>query len=120
MSDTIVKNKIEVIRTDEYLVQIDKSVWTEEALADWSSVFWDVDNCDEMSKVVASTICQNGLNRFHEGFGYIKAFNKDGSESIQYQKNDLGEWEEVKEFVAGITITIISEEEDIETQIIEI
>lgn len=114
------KFKIEVIRTDEFEVEIDETVWDKEALKDWSSVFWTVESAEELAHSVAEAVSRNGSqSNFIEGFGNIKTLYRDGAEKTKYRKDENGEWVKDNDYANGITIRIISEDDDYETETID-
>lgn len=66
------KFKCEVTSTSEYVIEIDDSVWSEEALENWSRVFCDVDNLEEVVKILAIQKTKYDAGEFIEGFGIPK------------------------------------------------
>ena len=113
------KFKVEVVRTDEFEIEIDETVWDEAALEDWSSVFWKVESVQELSQSIAEAISREGSDKlFIEGFGNMKVLYRDGSEKTKYKKED-GEWKKDTDYTKGITVRIITEDDDYETSILD-
>lgn len=112
------KYNIEVVRTDEFLVEIDETEWTFEEIKKWASVFWPAETPEDIAKHLAQSVSRLGTSEgFYEGFGYVKMYRPDGSIRKQFD-SDL---EEVKEenYTVGLAIWIISLDEDYETEITE-
>ncbi len=79
------KFRIEVVREDEYEVEIDETIWTPENLKEWSSVFWDVENTEEFAESVARAIIRQGIDQgFYEGFGNLSIYYKSGHRKTVY------------------------------------
>lgn len=108
------KFKINAIRTDEYIIEIDESVWNQETLDAWNSVFGGCDDLEELAEHISFLLLRFGYERFLEGFGYLYAQNEDGNHLKQWDRNDKGELETVTEFANGIKVTIITEDDDYE------
>lgn len=110
---------VEVKRTDEFKIEIDETVWDKEALSDWSSIFWKLESVEDLAHSVAEAISRNGSEKnFIEGFGNIKVLYRDGDEKTKYKKED-GNWVKDEVYCKGITVTIISEDDDYETETID-
>lgn len=108
----MIKYNVQAIRTDEYIVEIDETVWTPEALESWSSVFTDIENTEELAEHITFLLMRFGYERFIEGFGYIQTQNSDGYQYSQFERDDKGNMVTVTEFSAGIKVTIISEDDE--------
>lgn len=115
------KYNVEAIRTDQYIVEIDETVWTDEALESWSSVFFDIENTQELAEHISFSLMRFGYERFIEGFGYLQTQNEDGYQYSQFERDNKGNMVTVTEFAAGIKVTIISEDDEysFETEEIE-
>lgn len=111
------KYKVDAIRSDEYIIEIDENVWNEERLQTFSRYFSEVDDLEDLTEVIAGRLIRLGHDSFHEGFGYFKCKRKDG-----YQLNTYvgGKKSEDSDFADGITITIISEDNDYDIRIDEV
>lgn len=64
--------KVIAKRVDEYDIQVDPEYWNEERLADWSSVFHEIETPEELAETVAACLLTQGKGEFYEGFGFIK------------------------------------------------
>lgn len=112
------KFKINAIRTDEYIVEIDEKVWNKEALNAWNEVFGGCDTVQELAEHISFLILRFGYERFLEGFGYLYVQGEDGRQKTLYKHDDAGKLVFVTEFAEGIKVTIISEDDeyDFETE----
>jgi len=112
---------IEVIKTDEFIVNIDPIIWDEKARKDWSETFWKLNNNEDLAKSLAESVSRQGLENFYEGFGYIKTFYNDGSERKQWYKDKEGnlKFRTEEDYTNGISITVLSMDDDIESNIID-
>lgn len=107
------KYSIEAVRTDNYIVEIDESIWTPEELKKWGSVFFDMDDTKELSEHVAFLVMREGYEKFIEGFGYLYTQDEDGRHLRQWAMNEKGGGlTEVTEFSPGIKVTIISQDDE--------
>lgn len=110
------KFKINVIRTDEYEIEIDEKIWDEKAIQEWAKVFYEAESTEDIAKDLAGSIMKMGSDYgFMEGFGYVKTLRSDGS-----QKKHFGEgFKEIKksEYTKGIVLKVLQEDEDYEYEI---
>ena len=106
------KYDIQAIRTDQYIVEIDETVWTPEALEGWSAVFIPIENTQELAEHIVFLLMRFGYEKFLEGFGYIQTQNEDGYQYSQFERNEAGNITKVTEFADGIKATIISEDDE--------
>ena len=106
------KYSIEAVRTDNYIVEIDESIWTPEELEKWSSVFWDTDDTKELAEHIALSVMREGYEKIIEGFGYLYTQDEDGRHLHQWARNEKGVLAEVIDFSPGVKLTIISEDDD--------
>jgi hypothetical protein len=105
----------EVTRIDEYLIKIDETIWNKKELADFSDTFWEVESAEDLVKSLAETMARNGAGcGFIEGFGYVKTLYSDGSLKNQYLP---GTYTPVTEYTPGIEVKILSEDDDISTEL---
>lgn len=114
------KYKVNAIRTDEYEIEIDENIWTEEALEAWNSVFGGCDNLEELAKHLSFSLLRFGYERFLEGFGYVYTVNKKGEKLSQYERDNDGNWIIVSDFANGIKVKIIREDDDYDFEIDEL
>ncbi len=103
------KYQIKVERTDVYEIEIDEQVWNEEALNNWSNVFQQVDDVEDLAKVLAEATMKQGSDQFIEGFGRVKTLNRDGEET--YSSKICKDKDE------SIILTVIDEDDDYYTNI---
>lgn len=113
--------KIEVVKTDEFSVSVDPEVWNKDALEEFAKHFWELENTEEVAKSLAAAVSRLGLEQFYEGFGYIKTFFNDGSVRKQWYQDKNGEFVIRKEedYSDGLSITVISMDEDIDSNLID-
>lgn len=63
------KFKCTVTKTYDYEIEIDESQWDDEALKNWSSVFEDVEDLQELVEVLTCRMDGYYPGQFIEGFG---------------------------------------------------
>lgn len=63
------KFKCTVEKTYTYEIEFDETIWNEQALKDWSSVFTDVDDLSELAIILAKYKTTYEAGEFIEGFG---------------------------------------------------
>ena len=110
------KYKIEVTRTDEYIITVDEKIWNEQELKNWSSVFTEAEDTEELACTLALATAMQGSLEFIEGFGRVKTIENgcirshfEGFKVIPEDK-----------YTEGITLEIISEGEQRETEVTEL
>lgn len=101
---------VEITRIDEYEITIDENVWDEAYLKDWSETFHNAD-LEGIASHLAFSAMRFGTGVFFEGFGHVKTYYKNGNEMAQF-----GDFEK---YCKGISVRIISEDEDIDSVITE-
>ena len=106
------KTLLEVTRIDEYEIEIDEQVWDKQALKDWGDVFWKMNDLEDLAKAVAIAVMRYGLGKYMEGFGRVKQVRKNGLEITQYEKDDNGEYQVIKDFTKGLLVIVHNEDED--------
>lgn len=109
--------KTEVTRVDSFEIKIDETIWNDEALKEWSNVFFPVENLEDLAKHLAQMVARLGTGEFYEGFGRIKTSFKN-LEKTQWVTNEKNEWVVFREYQKGIEIVILSEDDDCEVEII--
>lgn len=114
------KYNINVIRTDEYEIEIDENIWTAEALESWNSAFGGCDDLKALAQHLSLMLLRFGYERFLEGFGYVYVVNENGVKLSQYERDDKGEWKIVTDFAPGIKVRIIQEDDDYDCEIEEL
>lgn len=117
----IKKYKVEVIRTDEYEIEIDDSIWTDEQIEQWSLMFYETNDDsrqEDFVKHLSEAITTNGLRDGMEGFGFVKQkYKNDEEDDFLIQHNNLGERIREENFTPGILVNIISYNDGYETEI---
>ena len=117
------KFRVEVVRTDEYEIEIDDSVYTDEFIEQWSESFQDTEEDSRQQdfvKHLAGSITCTGKKEFLEGFGFIKQrFHSMDTDDFltQYSKGFTKVTEE--EYSPGIKVEIINYDEDYEIEIFD-
>jgi hypothetical protein len=110
---------ITLTRIDEYDVHVDETIWTPEAITKWASSFYPTSNAEELAKHLTQAVMNDGsASGFMEGFGYVKTFRADGSVKPQHGQ-DFKKLEEA-DYTEGLSIRVISENEDFEDDITQI
>ena len=105
------KFTVTIIRTDEYEVHIDETVWTPEELKSWSKVFFDAPTPKEFAEYLAGAVMREGSGQgFMEGFGNVKQLNSNGDLKRQSGKD----WKPLTEdeYTKGLLVRIVSEDSD--------
>jgi len=102
------KFAVTATRTDNYIVQIDPTVWTETELQSWARYFYPVDNLDDLAEHIASSIMNGQPGDAFDGFGYIETFNATGKRYDAHKNRN---------YCAGIKVFINSHSDDFEYDI---
>lgn len=63
------KFKVKVIREEEYEIEIDESVWTQEQLKAFSKVMYQAEDLQELAGMIAEMYFNQGEGSWLEGFG---------------------------------------------------
>lgn len=107
------KFEVEVTRIDKYVVEIDDEVLNEKWLHDFSQVFYDFDDLGEHAEHIAQYRAR--FNNCRMDAGYIEGYGLpylNGEKSV-FEKDD-------KLHQSAINIRVISEDENIETEVKEV
>lgn len=117
----IQKYKVEVTRVDEYEIEIDDSVYTDEFIEEWSESFYstDEDNRQEnFIKHLAEAITRKETAEGLEGFGYVKQrlIKMPEGQFLRQPKYGLNKVSE-EEYAPGLMVTINSYDDDYQTEI---
>ncbi|OME55530.1 hypothetical protein BSK59_13725 [Paenibacillus odorifer] len=99
------KFKCEVVTTNTYIVEIDENIINEDWMDNYSNYFTEIDTIEEHAINVAWHRNMFKNDNF-EGYGYV------GEVSSELTSEDLKN--------KGITLRVISEDEEIETEAREI
>lgn len=115
------KFKIEVIKTDEFEVEVDSDIWNEEMRIQFGKSFWDLDDTADVAKSLADSVSRKGLEEFYEGFGIVKTLYSDGSVRKQWYTDEKGKlkFRTDDDYTKGITIRVISMDDDVEANLID-
>lgn len=116
--------KVEVVRTDEYIIEIDDEIINEEWLAEFRKHFYDFKNLKDVAKHLAQYQArfggENG-HRFIEGFGSILRNGEMPFSTEDYDKKGNKKPDnKLAKPLKGINIRIMSEDEDIECEATEL
>lgn len=106
------KFKITVTRTVEYEVEVDETIYTDEAREGWEDTFFELpgdDSAEAFARGLAEQSVSLGVNEFIEGFGRVMQYEH----QLQWYKqrhNDINE----NIFIREINDEIESEAEEVE------
>lgn len=100
------KFKVEVVRRDEFVVEIDDSIYNKEWRKDFATAFWPLEKTEDIAKDLAIHQAEHG-DRFQEGYGYIK---RDGK--LWFPIHD-------KKPTRGLNVITVSTD-DVETEVDEL
>lgn len=105
---TIRKFRIEVTRTDEYIIEIDDEIYNNDWIADFEQTMYPLDDgIESIAKDIAQFRARVG-KRFQEGYGCI---SENGCMTSSLNQEDYAE---------GIDITVESEDDDIQFDVDEL
>lgn len=110
--------KVTVTRTDEYHIKLDDEVINESYMEDFSESFGQVDSLEDVAGHLATAYMREVDSDFVEGYGWVKKFRKDGSHS-KGLKRENGQIVLLtdEDYAKGLSIKIISEDFDYDTEI---
>jgi len=117
----IKKYTVEVTRVDEYEIEIDDSLYTDEFIEQWSLSFYETDEDsrqEDFVKHLASGLTSGGIKSGLEGFGYVKqkyASQADNEILTQYSSGFKKVTEE--EYSPGLFVKINQYDDDYQTEI---
>lgn len=94
--------KCKVERTDEYIIEFDEDIWTEELMAEFREMFFPLHTLEEHAEQVAQMRARFPDNSFYEGYGVPKVNGKIPWLIREENYED-----------SGVNIIIESEDEDI-------
>jgi len=100
----------EVIRRDNYEIEIDEEIWNEQALKDWGSVFHPVDSVKDIAKHLAICIIRQGYESFIEGYGYVRTFYSNGTQYTAYGEGFKPIADD--DYCKGIRVTLVEYDDD--------
>lgn len=114
------KFRVTVTRVDEYEVEVDEAVWTEEAIKEWESVFYPLHDTEGVAKDLAIQYMRTD-NWFIEGYGYVPVLMSDGTRKTIFAGSEDGAKAIPEDkYAKGVSIKPICEDRDYETEIKEI
>lgn len=113
---------VTVVRTDEYEIEIDESVWTKDAIEDWGNIFWGGSSVEDVASSLGEAWMKQGAGYFKEGFGFVIELDSNGNKKNIPCKNEKGNYGFLPEekFAKGLTIKPLSEDFDYEVSVIKI
>lgn len=113
------KFKVTVVRTDEYEIDIDESVWTKEEIKEWGKIFWGGTSLRDVASALGEAWMKQGAGFFKEGFGYVRELDSKGSPKKIPVKNEKGEFDFLpdEKFAKGLTLRPINEDESYEVDV---
>jgi hypothetical protein len=108
--------RIEVVRTDEYIIEVDESVYNDEFMKDFRENFYPLHDTEDLAKHLAQYQARFGKgDGFIEGFGYVK---RDGELPFSLKDFDeKGNWlpvEKRRQAAPGLNIVIEDEDNEID------
>lgn len=101
------KFEVTVTREDKYTIEIDESKFDDQWIEEWKKVYYDFHSLEEHAEHIAQYRARF-QQEFIEGYGAPLVNGKEPTFS------------DVKNIEKGINIKIVSEDEDIETDVYEI
>jgi len=116
----IQKYTVEVTRVDEYEIEIDDSIWTDEVIKEWSESFFEIDENNHQESFVknlSESLTHQGIQTDIEGFGFVKQRlhkMKPGDLLSQYSEGLTKVTED--EYTKGLLVNIIAYKDDYETE----
>jgi hypothetical protein len=117
----IKKYIVEVVRTDEYEIEIDDSIWTDNAIGDWSEYFFETEEDnrqEEFVKHLAESITSQGIGESIEGFGYVKQKpHLSKTDDFPEQCSPDGKIIVQDQYTLGLSVSIISYDKDLKSEI---
>lgn len=106
------KFKVTVTRTVEYEVEVDETVYTDEARKEWERTFWTLeqeDNAEAFACALAEQSVRLGVNDFIEGFARVMQ-DKDQAERYKQHHDDIND----NMFIREVDDYIESESKEVE------
>jgi hypothetical protein len=116
----IQKYKVEVVRTDEYEIEIDDAIYTDEFIEQWSEGFYETDSDnreEDFVKHLANAITFDDKAKFLEGFGFIKQrYHSMNLGNLLTQYSSKSKVKE-EDYSPGLVVTINTHADDYSTEI---
>ncbi|MRX40600.1 hypothetical protein GJU43_15035 [Flavobacterium sp. LC2016-23] len=117
----IKKYTVEVTRVDEYQIEIDDAIYTDDVIEQWSESFYETEEDtrqEDFVKHLAKAMTSGGIKEGLEGFGYVKQKHDNmeaGNLLTQYTSQSKKVTEE--EYSPGLFVNIINHDNDYDTEI---
>jgi hypothetical protein len=115
------KFTVEVIRTDEYEIEIDETLYNEAWQEEFGKFMWPLDGLKDIARDIAWHQMRNGNDRFLEGYGNI---TRDGSLPFDFrdfdENGDLKPEDQRANPAPGLNINVITEDDEYEFNIEEV
>ncbi|MEZ0182629.1 hypothetical protein AB9T89_10315 [Flavobacterium oncorhynchi] len=119
----IQKYKVEVTRVDEYEIEIDDAIYTDEFIEQWSESFFETDEGsrkEDFAKHLAGAITSGGKAEPLDGFGYVKQkFHSSKEGDLLFQVKSGMQKVTEEDYSPGLFVNIISYDDDYQTEIFE-
>jgi hypothetical protein len=120
----IKKYKIEVTRVDEYEIEIDDAIYTDEVIEQWSEGFYETNEDtrqEDFVKHLANGLTSGGIKEAMEGFGFVKQkFHKMPADELLTQYSSGFKKVTDVDYSPGLLVNVISYDDDYETEVISV
>ncbi len=118
----IQKFTVEVTRVDEYEIEIDDAIYTDEVIEQWSESFQETDEDnrkEDFVKHLANAITSGGKAEPMEGFGYVKQkWHASKEDDLLFQVKSGMQKVTEEDYSPGLFVNIISHDDDYQTEIL--
>jgi hypothetical protein len=113
------KFNVTVVRSDEYEIEIDESVWTKEEIKEWGNTFYGGSSLRDVASSLGEAWMKQGSGYFKEGFGYVRELDGNGNPKTIPFKDDEGNYCNLpdEKYTKGLTIRPITEDENYEVEV---
>src|SRR3546814_8121280 len=73
------KYQVKVTRKYSYEIEIDETIWTEEQIEHWSSIFFEAAETEDVANILAMQLSKHGSDSAPiDGFGFVDRISTDG------------------------------------------
>ena len=111
------KYKVEVTRKDSYEIEIDETIWTEEQIEHWSSIFFAAADTEDVANLLAMQLSKHGCDaRAIEGFGLVDRLSDADRPKVLMGSDSPPP----SKFTSGLAVRVISEGRNFETETTEV
>jgi hypothetical protein len=86
------KFRCTVEKTYTYEIEFDETIWTEDNIKNWSEIFYDADDLEDVAKILAGMKTNFEVGEFIEGFNIPMINGKEpyvSKDNIQYLSKDI-------------------------------